>query len=340
MRKKYNFIYLILIPFLFFGISACKPGKKITYKEIKLQNGFLEYKSENAPVFFEAQRYKNKIFALSVRYEIWWLDLEKKVEQKIITNGIGPDQILKATRIHFFDNKMWVKSSAPWKFIYYFDPGIEDILLKRKEFNNPIDFDDFKFISENALAMTFVYWENEILRLYDFNTGKIKKLGKPTITPFMLKFDISRSSLAVIRKKAYITHGIIPEIQVVSLENDNGDIDTIKLSPPFYIPVPGKYIKNRYDDKAHRKWMASWTSVYDILNYGDWLLVKYKYGYDFLYCYELIDVKNIERRYYINNTGSSIYDFRVNKNKIEFDSYEVEESTDNGLWKKQEAYLY
>jgi hypothetical protein len=150
--------------------------------------------------------------------------------------------------------------------------------------------------------------------------------------PFMLKFNINSASLCVLENNIYVAQNIKPEIQVVSLKT-NKTIGLIKLSPPFYKPVPEKY-----DNQKHKEWMAGWTGVSDIFGKNGWLLVIYKWGYDHKYCYELLNLKNLNERFFINETDKRIYGFNVDANKINFEIFtELEEET---LWQKASALLY
>ena len=88
----------------------------------------------------------------------------------------------------------------------------------------------------------------------------------------------------------------------------------------------------KYDHKAHKKWMAKWSGVSDIMCKKGWLLLKYRWGYDQRFCYELVNVRTPDKRLYIGETSKDIYTFDVNGNKMSFD---FSEQTDEQIqWKK------
>jgi hypothetical protein len=102
--------------------------------------------------------------------------------------------------------------------------------------------------------------------------------------------------------------------------------------------MPEKYDKEKYDTKKHKKWMAGWTSIYDILGKNNWLLVIYKWGYDHKYCYELLNLKKPDERFFINETENRIYDFDIDNKKLNFEFFADFE--DKITWKKASTYLY
>jgi hypothetical protein len=94
----------------------------------------------------------------------------------------------------------------------------------------------------------------------------------------------------------------------------------------------------KYDLKNHRKWMASWTSISNIMVNNGWLLVSYKWGYNWGYAYELIKLKNTWERYYIKRCSNHIYNFGIEGNRVTFD---LVEETDQGdlKWQKAETFI-
>lgn len=322
---------------MFINFSACKSGEKVSYKEIRLQNDVIEFKTHETTMYSAIVRYRDRVFSITTDDEVRLIDMANKREQILFKKGIGPNEVYEPWSIRLFDKKCWVCPIGPGKYIYYFSPDTDTPSLDRIELKNQVRFDDFDFLSKDEVLMTFPIWEDGLLLAYNRKTGDEKKFGKSKIIDLMLRFNVSIASLELINNKAYITQSIIPEIQVISLENLSGDIDKIKLSPPFYIPIPDKYITNKYDHKAHKKWMESWASISDIMSYNDWILVVYRYGYEYLYSYELFNLKNMTHRYYINKTISRIYNFKIDKNKAFFDICNQEE--ESVIWKKSEAFL-
>lgn len=326
---------IILIIALFLVIlSGCNPGK-VTYKELKIEKEEIEYSTHEIPNVFFATRIDNKIFV--IEEEVWKIDLDKKTEQIIIKNGIGPNELYNPEKIHHQGHYVWINVINPVEYLYGFSIDAEPLILERKRFTNQIRTDDFAFISPDKVALTYVYWDDALLKVYDYKTNKIKNYSSSKKIPLMYRFNISRSSITIVNNTAYITQSILPEIQVIPLDEKKENITSIHLSPPFYKAMPEKYIQNSNDNRAHKRWMASWTSIFNINSYGDWILVTYKYGYDFEYCYELFNLKNTKKRYYLNNLADRIYEFRVMDQTVEFRSFEsLEEST---LWKKLRTQL-
>lgn len=320
------------------SISNCKTSESVNYREIKLTEVAIEHTTDDMPYVTDAVRSPNKIIVNAKK--IWLIDFEKKFEKIIIKNGIGPDEIYKPNVLKYFNDKVWVNSYLPNKYLYSFSPFLENLEIWRKEYDTSYSADDFCLLSENEVAMVNVYWSEGILRTFNFNTGKSKtyKRPLPTFIDIMDRFNISNASLCVIGDNAYITQSIIPEIKIVPLKDGQKRIGKLTLSPPFYIPHPEKYSVIKYDDKEHKKWMASWTSIKKILSYKEWLLVQYGWGYDPSYAYELIKIKNTGQRYFISKSGYGIYDFSIKEdNRAVF--YVYEEFGDKLIWKITEASL-
>jgi len=77
-----------------------------------------------------------------------------------------------------------------------------------------------------------------------------------------------------------------------------------------------KKIRKSKNDKNHKQWMSSWTSINNILTNKAWILIKYKKGYEPIYFYEFIDLKNKSNRLYIPETSSNIFEFSIEKNSV------------------------
>ncbi len=337
MKLKTRQIFNFLIAVLLIHLASCNSEEKLSYKEIKLQNEIIEYKTDETVMYAKMVRDENRVFSITTESDVRLIDLGKKNEKILFKKGVGPNEVYEPYSIRLFDKKCWVSPMGPAKFIYYFNPDSVTPLLNRMEMKSQLRYDDFNFLSTDIVLMTFVLWDDGLLKVYNKKTNEMKAFGKHEFIDLMLKFNISKAHMVIIDQKAYITQSIAPEIDVISLENMKGKIDKITLSPPFYVHIPEKYIKNQNNHTAHLKWMASWTSVFDILHYNDWILVTYRYGYEYLYSYELFNLKDSNHRYYINKTISRIYDFKVENNRVIFNICDQEE--EGVIWKKMEAVL-
>lgn len=102
--------------------------------------------------------------------------------------------------------------------------------------------------------------------------------------------------------------------------------------------MPKKYEVRKYDNNKHKEWMASWSGIFDLLGKDGWIIIKYRWGYEDKYCYELINTNDPYERFYIAETTHQIYDFKFDDNKINLEIFtELEDET---LWQKASAFLY
>lgn len=210
------------------------------------------------------------------------------------------------------------------------NPKIEQINIGKNT-----RFDSFGFISKNLLITANVNWYDGLVRINDLEKNTCKKIGTPTYIKTMEKFNVSAAILCIVGNTIYLAEAIKPEIKIIPIKEEKF-IKSLKLSPPFYIPVPSEYTAQKYDTKAHRGWMGSWTAISDIMSNNGFLLVRYKWGYDFLYGYELINLSNPNNRYYISKIPALIYDFSLEAKNILF--YMAENSSAGDIeWKKAKA---
>lgn len=333
INKNIFWIYCSLILFLIITMS-CGKGESIVYKELTPQGETIVIQTDDLPYVNSAVRIGERIFV--VYDDIWLIDLHEGKERIIVKDGIGPNQVYKPSRIVKFDQNLYTKSLYQLNYFYRFSLDSEDFKIERVPLKNPLGFNDFEFISKDLVVMVNVYWEKGFVRIYNVKTGDCQNIGNSKISDLMLKFNVNSASLCYTDDKLYIVQGIKPEIMVVS-PGKNKVMDSIELSPPFYKPMPEKYKVEKYDQKMHKKWMASWTRISDIMGKGKWLLLKYRWGYDHRYCYELIDIDDTGNRLYISESPNDIYDFEVKDGKIFFEAFE--QLDEKILWKKVEAYF-
>lgn len=327
---------LLCISLMVFSISCSKKAERaIKYKELTIKKLSVDYVSRDIPFAGVVKRDRHNIF-LRAR-NVWHIDLKEKTEKVIFKDGVGPDEILKPLKIRLWKNDCYINSSYPLNYIYKFNPTSQKEKLERFNIDKFCYFDDFEFISENLIAMANVYWKDGLLRIYDTDKGTVKEIGKPHLVQMMMKFNVNAASLCIYDGMIYLVESITPEIRVVSVA-DLKSVNLIRLSPPFYVPLPKKYNVQKYDLKNHRKWMASWTSISNIMVNNGWLLISYKWGYNWGYAYELINLQNTWERYYIKRCSNHIYGFEIEGNRITFD---LVEETDQGdlKWQKAETFI-
>ena len=95
--------------------------------------------------------------------------------------------------------------------------------------------DDFEFISANRLAMVNAYWQDGLVKIYDYREKKITtRTGEPHIIELMKKFNINKASLCRLDGKLYAVESISPGIRVISPDGRKAAA-VIKLFPPFYV---------------------------------------------------------------------------------------------------------
>jgi hypothetical protein len=334
VKKVCFYVNIALILGAMTTASCSKAEKPISYKKLEIQGKKIEHISLEPPYVIGPTKVGHKIFLISKG--VWLVDLDLKKERLIIKTGIGPDEVYNPMRIIRFNDEIYVNSYYQLNYLCHFSTDSDNFKPDRINFDHPLDPDDFDFVSDRLMVMTRAYWETGYVRFYDLKSKKTVNIGKSKITDIMLKFNVNRSSLCVLADKVYVVQATRPEIMEISIPGEKIS-NTYTLSPPFYKPMPKKYNVLRHDDKNHKKWMSSWTSIDDIRGNGDWLLVSYRWGYDRRFCYELIDTNDVDHRYFIEETPCQVYDFEVHKNRIDFDLCELQE--DRILWQHAQAYL-
>ncbi|MCX6583834.1 MAG: hypothetical protein NT166_26970 [Candidatus Aminicenantes bacterium] len=330
------FTSAICIVLLAGSISCSKNSKtEINYRELFLAKKSIEYISRDIPYVNSLKRNKDQIFVIG--QDVHEINLREKTENILFKDGLGPDEILNPHRITFWDGDFYINSTSQLGYIYKFNPGTQKKKIERVNVGKVICFDDFGLISKNLIVMARVYWKDGLVQIYDRERDIYKKIGTPTFVYAMNRFNVSFASLYIDDGMIYVIESIKPEVKVISAAQAK-IVKSLILSPPFYIPIPSKYTAKKYDDKAHREWMDSWTLISDMMLNNGWLLVQYKWGYDFLFGYELINLKDTDYRFYIDKTSEQIYDFSIEGKNIKF--YLVERPEEGDLtWETAEASI-
>lgn len=326
-------IYMLIIAMTSFGCK--KENRYPVYEEAGIKIYSIDFISKDLFVFSEAVRCEETIFIL-YRFDVWKINLLKQTEEKIVKNGPGPDEIYCSYRCRIFDDYCWISSLYPNKSLFRFKIndnkfGIETIKLPRPDL-----FDDFIILPGGKIAGVYVYWPDALLKILDLENGTFEKCGKPIYNDIMMKFNVNTASIAAYKDNIYVIQSIAPIIEVFSMI-EGKKIDTIKLCPPFYKKIPVKYNVNKDDNKAHKKWMAGWTSLFKIMADNGWILLQYKKGYEPVFYYELMNIKNRNKRFYVPETGEFIFDFKVLNNRFYVMTGNFKD--DNLLWKRGEIIL-
>jgi len=333
-RSLICFFMFVLIGLLSY-CSQCR--EKITYKELRLKNEKIDFEiTDNVFTAFNIIKSDENIYFQSADY-IWAIDSNTGKVKSFIKSGVGPNEIYGPHIMKSFGNEIYVNSYFALEYISHFTADASEAIVNRLNLNEPVNFDDFEFLTKDRIVMANVYWEDGLVRIYDLKNRQLDKIGKSKIIPLMHAFNVNSASLCIMDGNIYVSQRILPEIQVISCKNEKV-IDTIKLSPPFFVPMPPKYKVEKYDDKGHRAWMASWTSIISIMGKNGWLLIKYKRGYDELFYYELLNAQRTDNRYFLNETSDEIYNFEVKGNEIIFEM--TDELEDRLVWKSVQADIY
>jgi hypothetical protein len=326
----------ICIVVLASSISCSESSKiEINYKELLLVKKSIEYISRDIPYVISLKRKQDQIFVIC--NDVHEINLREKTEKVLFKDGLGPDEVPSPKRITFWDGDFYINSFHQLGYIYKFNFGSQKKKIERFTIGMAMSFDDFGFISKNLTVMAKVYWLDGMVQIYDREKNSFKKIGKPTIVQAMDRFNVSAASLCIDDGMIYVVESIKPEIKVISAVQAK-IIKSLILSPPFYIAIPPRYTVKKYDDKAHREWMASWTLISNIMLNNGWLLVQYRWGYDYWFGYELINLEDPDNRFYIDKTTEQIYEFSMEGKTVSF--YSVEYIEEGGLtWKTAEASI-
>jgi len=335
-KKTKQFLKALLLLVVIITTGCIRDEKQAVYEKLEIRDKKIVQISKEVPLINDLAKVGENIFIISKK-SVWVINLNSKKETILIKEGIGPDEVYKASRIIRFNDELYLNSYFQLNYIYHLSPGPNKFELSRIYFDIPLSFDDFDFISDSLIVMANVYWETGFIRFYDFKSKNTLKIGESKISGIMGRFNVNRASLCVLGEKIYVVQATRPEIMEIS-GYEKKISNTIKLYPPFYKTIPGKYKIPKYDQENHRKWMAGWTSIFDILGKGDWLLVIYRWGYEQRYCYELINLKNVDHRFYIEETSAKIYEFEVHKDRVNFEIYEND--GEKISWQHAQAYIY
>ncbi len=333
-KRKISILFIVGV-IINLTFSHCGKREKINYSEGNFESVTIKHVSTGLPTINSAVDANGNIYAIC-KNDIWKIEPGSKKEKIIFENGIGPNQIYKPLKIIFFNGQCWVNSLFYYKFIYCFsanslNPKLENIKLI--DFNC---FDDFTPIRKDKIIAVNVYWRDGLLKVYDFKTGEIKRLGKPEFIKLMLKFNVNSASVAVLNDMAYVIQSIKPEIQIFSLKKLQ-KIDTISLTPPFYKKIPGKYNIGKYDHSSHINWMSKWTRLHNIFVENGWIFICYRKGYEKKFYYEIINANDRKHRWFIDETDNYIYDFKIVKGTVYI---KMSEENEGGIsWKEAELSL-
>ncbi len=295
-------------------LPRASASTEISYHPLTVQNETLEFSSKTVYGALHTKRVKNKIFA--IWHKLYMIDVDAGTERILAQEGLGPQELHHPDRMTLFGNKLWIKSINNAKHISYYPLDAPDAKMEQLSFEtNAYRYDDFHFISQNRLLMASPYWENGLIKLFDFEKKEfIATMGETHKVELLNRFNVNRVFFCAVDDRVYATESIIPEIQVISLIDYKAST-SIKLSPPFYKKLP-VYNANPMEPKKHRQWMASWTNIHNIQGHPGWLLITYKWGYDDRYAYELINLSDTAKRFFLDTSEREIYDFEAKNDAI------------------------
>lgn len=329
-----HLVFLLSLTILFLTPSCSKQknenDKPVKYTKLIFNTESirsLSVSTENL-LFTHAIRIDNSVFCLNKG--IWKVDLKTGKEEFLFQHGVGPNEIYHADNLSHFNGRIYAQSMMPSKYLFHFSPAeAEKKQLTTLSFNgrDAFTFDDFVFISENVLALAFPYWEEGLVRFYDLEKKEyIKGLATPTVIPLMKKFNINAVSLCTYSDKLYVAESIKPEVKIISVKTRE-ITNILKLSPPFYIPLSSvkEARADKYNNDQVAKWMAKWSKIRNLIAADGWLMIKYQWGYDARYSYELINVKKPHQRYYIDEIPYEIFDMKITGNRAVFTASEERE---------------
>lgn len=328
-----------MIPLIILFFNKCSGSKPdpANYKKAALKINSVKFNSKELISINHAAAVENEIFAIGQKHNIWRINLEEKKEEKIIENGIGPNEVYKVRSLTIHNSRCWVNTSLDWDKVYVFD-----ILKEKPEVEThklPLgitNIDSLFPISGNIFAGVYHGWEDNLVKIIDLGKGTVKGAGKRTFIKAMQRFNVNVVDIVIHKGNAYVTQTIEPVVQVFSIEPLK-QTGMIHLSPPFYEPVPEKYDVPRNHREKHFEWMSSWTRVDKIFIQHNWMLLRYVRGYMVTFYYELFNLNDKNNRYYIDATQEYIIDFKVIDGK--FIVMTCEEDENEIRWKKAEIII-
>jgi hypothetical protein len=276
-KLKYTTTVIILL------LVTCKNTtnlKDINYKHIHLTTFFTKKVDCNYKLSSNAVKVKDFILMESNNKGILKINLLQNKSSLLFKEGQGPNEILSPKKIVLKNKFCWINSFYETPYIYRFNPLASQPILERINIKTIHSTDDIEPISNNLIALSNVYWQDGLLKIYNTEKKTCLTVGKPTFIKLMNKFNVNFSSLYVNKNKIYIIQSIVPEIKVFNIETKCFE-KNIKLQPPFYKPIPPKYNIDKFDYKGHRKWMHMWTSLNEIIGVKNFILLRYRKGYEF-----------------------------------------------------------
>ncbi len=322
------------IAVLFLATSCGKTDKKnskpVKYTKLNIETDNIRSLSASTEclVYNDAIRVDNKVF---IAYKnIWQTDLDTGKTEVLFKHGLGPNEIYNADTLLLFNGRVYAQSRAAAKHLFHFSPieGKEKQLITLS-FNgkDAFTFDEYAFISENILVMAYPYLKDGFIKFFDLKKKKfIKIIGTPTFIPMMNRFNINTVSLCAHGKTLYVSESIKPEVKIIP--TDTMEISgAFKLSPPFYVPLSSVKEANadKYNAANDKIWMAKWSRIRDLIAADQWLLVKYQWGWEERFNYELINLKTPHQRYYLDETPYEIFHMEIKNNHAKFTASEERE---------------
>lgn len=330
MYFKRQFLILILSVVSVFLYQSCSEAERVTYSQITEIESIHKCTFTDIGHIRDWSVYKGDLIVAQREDGIVRINGENGAVEVLFDVGQGPESMLSPLRICVGADTAWVCSMHLLNFVYRIQLNENPPGIGRFELPFSSNFQDLVALSDGSLGCSYVYWDDDLVRVVSPGGKQTEALGQPTHMELMKKFNVNEARLYADGDTIYAIQSAVPEIQVLDRTRPGGEMQRIKLNPPFYKPLSEPYNVQKYDFEAHYRWMAHWTHLDEITGCERWLLIRFETGFEWEYYYELLNLDNLKNRYYWGPMNAKIGTLRKQENALVADA--LRETEDGMEW--------
>ncbi len=328
LRRQFS----ILVPALIYVLSlmSCMNQDPVTYSEVTEIETARKCTFTGVGPIRDWAVYNGDMIVVQREDGVVRIDGQNGETDVLFDVGQGPESVLEPWRISACGDTAWVCSFHLVNFVYRIQLNGEPPRIEQFKLPLSSDFDDVVGLADGSLGCSYVYWDDELVRVISPEGKQAVTLGQATHMDLMKKFNVNEARLYAVGDTIYAIQSAVPEIQVLDRTKPGGEIQRIELNPPFYKPLSEPYNVQKYDEKGHREWMAHFTHLDEITGSGRWLLIRFETGFEWEYYYELLNLDNLRNRYYWGPMDAKIGTLREEDNSLVADA--LRETEDGMEW--------
>lgn len=107
--------------------------------------------------------------------------------------GQGPESVLEPWRISVCADTAWVCSMHMLNFVYRIQLNHKPPRIERFEMPFSFHFDDLVGLADGSLGCSYVYWDDELVKVVSPEGKQTETLGQPTHMELMKKFNVNEA---------------------------------------------------------------------------------------------------------------------------------------------------